>query len=96
MKYAFLIFFALVLSCTKQEQANYMTGVWLRDNGVTYSFFDDSRFRQSDAPGKQWIWEKKGTRVFLYGTPDRVWTVNFTGPDEVEVIETDTFKITRQ
>lgn len=72
-----------------------MTGVWQRDDGTTYSFFDDSRFRQSDKPG-QWVWQKKGVRVFLYGAPDRIWTVDFVGVDEIEVIETDTFKITRQ
>lgn len=95
MKYVFFILSLSAFSCTKQEPPNTMTGVWHRDNGTTYSFFDDSRFRQSDEPGKQWVWEKKGTRVFLYGQPDRVWTVDFIGMDEVEVIETDTFKITR-
>lgn len=94
MRHLFWIF--IFFACTKQDATNTMTGVWLRDNGTTYSFFDDSRFQQSDQPGKQWVWEKKGTRVFLYGTPDRVWTVDFIGADEVEVIETDTFIITRQ
>ena len=86
----------LILACTKSEPVNEMTGVWARDNGVIYSFFDDSRFQQSDKAGQQWIWEKKGTRIFFYGNPERVWTVDFQGVNDVTVIETDTFKINRK
>ncbi len=94
MKYFFL--FLIFSACIKLDQPNEMTGVWSRDNGVTYSFFDDSRFKQSDLLGQQWIWEKKGTRIFFYGSPERVWTVDFVDQNHVLAIETDTFNIERK
>ena len=94
MKYFFVL---LVFSaCIKLDQPNEMTGVWSSDDGIIYSFFDDSRFKQSDLPGQQWIWEKKGVRIFFYGSPDRIWTVDFVDQTHVQVIETDTFNIERK
>jgi hypothetical protein len=97
-----LIFITLMsitfCNCTKQEpvRPTPMTGVWHRDNGATYSFFEDSRFQQSDKPGAQWVWIKKGNQVYLYGNLDRFWTVDFVGRDEVIVIEDEKFTITRK
>lgn len=91
-----LLILNCIIYCTKQEPPNTMTGVWHRDNGATYSFFEDSRFQQSDKPGAQWVWIKKGNQVYLYGNPDRFWTVDFLGRDEVAVIEDDKFTITRK
>lgn len=84
--------------CTKAEQGQPdMTGQWCRDDSaVTYSFFDDSRFQQSDRPGEQWIWKQGAGTVHLYGNPERHWFIAFDGPNEVRVIETDTFTIYRQ
>jgi len=95
-----LIFITLMsitfCNCTKQDPPNTMTGVWHRDNGTAYSFFEDSRFQQSDKPGDQWVWIKKGNQVYLYGNPDRFWTVDFVGRDEITVIEDEKFTITRK
>lgn len=84
--------------CTKVEQGQPdMTGQWFRDdNNTTYSFFDDSRFQQSDRAGEQWIWKQGAGRVDLLGNPQRLWLVAFDGSNEVRVIETDTFTIYRQ
>lgn len=84
--------------CAKAEQGQPdMTGQWCRDDSdVTYSFFDDSRFQQSDRPGEQWIWKQGAGRVDLLGNPQRLWLVAFDGPNEVRVIESDTFTIYRQ
>lgn len=89
--------FLLLAACTKQQQNN-MTGVWA-SAGVTYYFFDDSRFQQSDRPGEQWVWTFAKGRVNLYGNGgamDRLWAVEFLTPDRVQVIEQDTFEIWRQ
>lgn len=85
----------LLVACTK-EQTNAITGTWARP-GVVYSFFDDSRFQQSDKPGEQWIWSQDGETVNLYGNPERVWRVVFLAADSVQVVEqADTFTIRRQ
>lgn len=84
-----------VFACTKSNSENTMTGVWIRDTGTEYLFFDDSRFQQSDLPGQQWIWDKKGKKVFFYGNPERTWTVDFITGDNIRVIETDTFELIR-
>ena len=84
----------LLLGCTKTEQ-NTMTGVW-EGGGITYYFFDDSRFQQSDRPGEQWIWTLSKGKVNLYGNGgalDRLWTVEFMTPEHVRATETDTFEI---
>ena len=91
-----LVSIILFVACTKQEPPNTLTGVWHRDNGATYSFYEDSRFQQSDKPGAQWVWIKKGNQVYLYGNLDRFWTVDFVGRDEVIVIEDEKFTITRK
>jgi hypothetical protein len=49
-----------------------MTGAWHRDNGATYSFYEDSRFQQSDKPGAQWVWIKKGNQVLPIRQPGSV------------------------
>lgn len=87
----------LLTACTKQESTGDLTGTWhSAQKGVTYSFFDDSRFQQSDLPGEQWIWERDRDRVHLYGTPRRLWIIEFLTADQVQVIEQDTFQIVRQ
>lgn len=73
-----------------------MTGTWMDSaSGIVYRFFDDSRFQQSDMLGEQWIWETKADRVFLHGSPERLWRIEYETPDLIQVIETDTFKIQR-
>lgn len=86
--------FLFANGCAK-EQPETLTGQWRDAGGVVYSFFDDSRFQQSDQPGQQWIWEKKGATVQFYGNPDRAWVLLYLGRDSVRAIETDTFAIIR-
>lgn len=70
-----------------------LTGDWSRGS-VVYSFYDDSRFKQSDLGG-QWVWQLKGDVLFLYGQPDREMKVEWVSRDEVKMIEVDTFTLVR-
>lgn len=95
----FLIALALLmflgLCCEKQPDG--ITGTWVRYSpDITYHFFDDSRFQQSDHVGKQWVWEQIGNDVYLHGTPERVLCIEFREANEALVIEQDTFVILRK
>jgi hypothetical protein len=83
-------------SCT-QERPPELTGEWLRTQpDIVYYFGDDSRFWQSDRIGEQWIWKRENARVRLLGQPERLWIVSFQGPDNLRVIESDTFDLRRK
>lgn len=86
----------MLSSCIKlDDPAEIVTGFWIRDNGISYSFFDDSRYQQSNLPGEQWIWERRGDRILLYGNPDREMQIKFVDPDRMRVVDMDTFYLNR-
>lgn len=83
-------------SCT-QERPPELTGEWLRTQpDIVYYFGDDSRFWQSDRIGEQWIWKRDNDLVRLLGQPERLWIISFQGPDNLRVIESDTFDLRRK
>lgn len=86
-----LLAWHFLYSCHKP--AYDLTGEWSRGS-VVYSFFDDSRFKQSDLSG-QWVWQLKGDALYLYGQPDREMKVEWVSSDEVKMIEVDTFNLIR-
>jgi hypothetical protein len=90
----FLIIMALVAILDSCHKPAYdLTGDWSRGS-VFYSFYDDSRFKQSDLSG-QWVWQLKGDVLYLYGQPDREMKVEWISGDEVKMIEVDTFTLIR-
>ena len=90
------LFLLFLCGCAQEEQPGF-TGEWLRTQpDIVYYFGDDSRFWQSDRPGEQWIWKQENDRVRLFGQPERLWVVSFHGPDNMRVIESDTFNLKRK
>jgi hypothetical protein len=91
--------FVCAFACSKQDAGQSdITGAWRRTQptAVEYLFFDDSRFRQSDRPGEQWIWEQGVGTVRFYGNPERAWNVVFLSDTRARIVEVDTFEIERK
>lgn len=92
-----ILFILAATACKKEPQIN-LTGTWSGSaSGIIYRFFDDSRFQQSDMPGKQWVWKMAGNDVLFYGNPERTWKIIYALEDEFQVLElTDTLTLYRK
>lgn len=93
---SFVSCFLLLLSACSKQGAESITGIWIGDDGTAYTFFDDSRFKQSDQLQKQWIWKQTGAHIDFYGDPNRIWLIQFITPDSLQATENKIFGLRRQ